>query len=182
MVLAAIAGSSAIASSTRLVFIVPLEQAARSKESRPASSNRTFSTQEGFPMTEHRDQRLQGRAHDVGIGDRPPAKASSKEVRVNAAPAQADATARDRQQKMTEFLEQQQKEREERQAKEAKVRQQAEKQEELCRNLQARLKHLESVSTFYDINENGEREYVSEEENQQIRDRFRAKVKETCGE
>ncbi|WP_288590036.1 DUF4124 domain-containing protein, partial [Marinobacter sp. UBA5687] len=51
------------------------------------------------------------------FGDRPPAKASSKEVRVNAAPAQADATARDRQQKMTEFLEQQQKEREERQAK-----------------------------------------------------------------
>ncbi|MEC8898477.1 MAG: DUF4124 domain-containing protein, partial [Pseudomonadota bacterium] len=84
--------------------------------------------------------------------------------------------------KMTEFLEQQQKEREERQAKEAKARQQAEKQEELCRNLQARLKHLESVSTFYDINEKGEREYVSEEENQQIRDRFRAKVKETCGE
>ena len=116
------------------------------------------------------------------FGDRPPAKASTKEVRVNAAPAQTDATARDRQQKMTEFLEQQQQEREERQAKEAKARQQAEKQEELCRNLQARLKHLESVSTFYDINENGEREYVSDEENQQIRDRFRAKVKETCGE
>jgi hypothetical protein len=35
---------------------------------------------------------------------------------------------------------------------------------------------------LYDINEKGEREYVSEEENQQIRDRFRAKVKETCGE
>jgi uncharacterized FlaG/YvyC family protein len=115
------------------------------------------------------------------FGDRPPAKASSKEVRVNAAPAQADATARDRQQKMTEFLEQQQKEREERQATEAKARQQAERQAEMCRKLQARLKHLESVSTFYDINDKGEREYVSEEENLQIREQFRAKVQQECG-
>jgi uncharacterized FlaG/YvyC family protein len=102
-------------------------------------------------------------------------------VRVNAAPAQADATARDRQQKMTEFLEQQQKEREERQATEAKARQQAERQAEMCRKLQARLKHLESVSTFYDINDKGEREYVSEEENLQIREQFRAKVQQECG-
>lgn len=115
------------------------------------------------------------------FGDRPPAKASSKEVRVNAAPAQADATARDRQQKMTEFLEQQQQEREERQAAEAKARQQAERQAEMCRKLQARLKHLESVSTFYDINDKGEREYVSEEENLQIREQFRAKVRQECG-
>jgi len=115
------------------------------------------------------------------FGDRPPAKASTKEVRVNAAPAQTDATARDRQQKMTEFLEQQQKEREERQAAEAKARQQAERQAEMCRKLQARLKHLESVSTFYDINDKGEREYVSEEENLQIREQFRAKVQQECG-
>lgn len=115
------------------------------------------------------------------FGDRPPAKASTKEVRVNAAPAQTDATARDRQQKMTEFLEQQQQEREERQAAEAKARQQAERQAEMCRKLQARLKHLESVSTFYDINDKGEREYVSEEENLQIREQFRAKVQQECG-
>ncbi|TVT32448.1 DUF4124 domain-containing protein [Marinobacter vinifirmus] len=116
------------------------------------------------------------------FGDRPPAKVSSREVRVNAAPAQTDATARDRQQKMTEFLEQRQKEREARQAAETKARQQAERQAEMCRKLQARLKYLKSVSTFYDINDDGEREYVSEEDNQQIRNRFRAKVKETCGE
>lgn len=116
------------------------------------------------------------------FGDRPPVQVSPKEVRINAAPVQTDVTARDRQQKMTEFLEQQQQEREEQQAAAAKARQQAEQQEERCNKLQARLKHMERISTFYNINQNGEREYVSEEENQQIRDRFRAKVKETCGE
>src|SRR5690554_7284063 len=76
------------------------------------------------------------------FGDRPPAQASSSEVRVNAAPAQADAAARERHEKMTEFVNQQQQEREARQAVEAKARMQAERQSEACGKLRARLKHM----------------------------------------
>ena len=115
------------------------------------------------------------------FGDRPPAKAASSEVTVKAAPASVDAGARERHQKMTEFLEQQQEEREARQAANAKAEEKAEKQAELCKKLRARLKFLASVSTFYNINDQGERVYVNEAENTQIREDFRAKVRKTCG-
>jgi len=115
------------------------------------------------------------------FGDRPPAKAASSEVTVKAAPASVDAGARERHQKMTEFLEQQQEERETRQADNAKAEEKAEKQAELCRKLRARLKHLASVSTFYNINDQGERVYVNEAENTRIRKDFREKVRSTCG-
>src|SRR5690554_7835768 len=82
---------------------------------------------------------------------------------------------------MTEFVNQQLQEREARQAAEAKARMQAERQSEACRKLQARLKHMESISTFYNLNDKGERVFVSEEENLQVRDRFRASVREKCG-
>ncbi|WP_303291719.1 hypothetical protein [Marinobacter sp. SS5-14b] len=83
---------------------------------------------------------------------------------------------------MTEFLNQQQQEREARQAQEASARKQAERAEEACQKLRARMKHMESISTFYDLNERGERVFVSEEENQQIRGRFRAKVQKACNQ
>ena len=115
------------------------------------------------------------------FGDRPPAQAASSEVTVKAAPASVDAGARERHQKMTEFLEQQQEERETRQAANAKAEEKAEKQAELCRKLRARLKFLASVSTFYNINDQGERVYVNEAENTRIREDFREKVRSTCG-
>ena len=115
------------------------------------------------------------------FGDRPPVQAASSEVTVKAAPASVDAGARERHQRMTEFLEQQQEEREARQSANAKAEEKAEKQAELCRKLRARLKFLASVSTFYNINDQGERVYVNEAENAQIREDFRAKVRKTCG-
>ncbi|MBY6071830.1 MULTISPECIES: DUF4124 domain-containing protein [Marinobacter] len=115
------------------------------------------------------------------FGDRPPAKAASSEVSVKAAPASVDAGVRERHQKMTEFLEQQQEEREARQAASAKAEEKAETQAELCRKLRARLKYLASVSTFYNVNDQGERVFVSEAENTRIREDFREKVRSTCG-
>ena len=82
---------------------------------------------------------------------------------------------------MTEFLEQQQEEREVRQAANAKAEEKAAKQAELCRKLRARLKYLASVSTFYNVNDQGERVFVSEAENTRIREDFREKVRSTCG-
>ncbi|ODM33839.1 hypothetical protein A6779_02575 [Marinobacter adhaerens] len=115
------------------------------------------------------------------FGDRPPTQAESSEVKVNSAPASVDVDARERHQKMTEFLDQQQEEREARQAANAKAEQKAEKQAEQCKKLRARLKFLASVSTFYNINAQGERVYVNEAENAQIREDFREKVRKTCG-
>ena len=56
------------------------------------------------------------------FGDRPPAKAASSEVKVHSAPASVDAGARERHQKMTDFLDQQQEEREARQAANANTK------------------------------------------------------------
>jgi len=119
----------------------------------------------------------EGRTH---FGDRPPTQAASQEVQVESAPARVDNAARDRQQKMNVFLEQKQQERDQRRAADAKAEKQAAKRAELCTKMRARLKHLDSVSTFYNLNEEGERVFVSESENTRIRERFRKKVNETC--
>ncbi len=114
------------------------------------------------------------------FGDRPPAQAASSEVEVNAAPSRTDPSAEARHQNVTRFLDEQQRERQKQQAAEQKARQQSQKQAELCRKLQARLKYMASVSTFYDLNAQGERVFVSESENQAIRERFRQKVAKAC--
>lgn len=119
----------------------------------------------------------EGRTH---FGDRPPTQAASQEVQVQTAPARVDNAARDRQQKMNAFLEQRQQERDRQRAADAKAEKQAAKRAELCTKMRARLKHLDSVSTFYNLNEEGERVFVSESENTRIRERFRKKVEETC--
>ncbi|MFL1468190.1 DUF4124 domain-containing protein [Marinobacter sp. DUT-3] len=119
-----------------------------------------------------------GRTH---FGDRPPTQAASQEVKVESAPARVDNSARDRQQKVNAFLEQKQQERDQQRAADAKAEKQAAKRAEQCSKLRARLKYMDSVSTFYNLNEQGERVFVSESENTRIRERFRKKVEETCG-
>lgn len=119
----------------------------------------------------------EGRTH---FGDRPPTQAASQEVKVESAPARVDNSARDRQQKVNAFLEQKQQERDQQRVADAKAEKQAAKRAEQCTKLRARLKYMDSVSTFYNLNEQGERVFVSESENTRIRERFRRKVEETC--
>lgn len=115
------------------------------------------------------------------FGDRPPANASSREVEVNAPEVSNDASAQERERRMRDFLSEQQKEREARQADQAKVAEEQAKKAELCTRMRAELKNLARVSTFYRLDENGDRVYVTEEENDQVRKDFRKKVKEACG-
>lgn len=115
------------------------------------------------------------------FGDRPPANASSREVKVNAPEVNNDASAQERQQRMQDFLSEQQNEREARQAEQAKLAEQEAKKAELCTRMRAELKNLARVSTFYRLDENGDRVYVTDEENEQVRKDFRRKVKEACG-
>lgn len=119
----------------------------------------------------------EGRTH---FGDRPPAQAASQEVKVESAPARVDNSARGRQQKVNAFLEQKQQERDQQRAADAKAEKQAAKRAEQCSKLRARLKYMDSISTFYNLNEQGERVFVSESENTRIREQFRRKVEETC--
>jgi hypothetical protein len=118
----------------------------------------------------------------VHFGDRPPAEKPAKEVTINTAPPGEDAAANERIRKMNEFLDQRQAEREVRQAEEAKIQRQAEIQDARCRKLRAQLKHMASVSTFYNLNEDGERVFVSEEDNTRIRERFSQRVKQACNQ
>lgn len=115
------------------------------------------------------------------FGDRPPANASSREVNVNAPEVNNDASAQERQQRMQDFLSEQQKERVARQAEQAKLAEQEAMKAELCTRMRAELKNLARVSTFYRLDENGDRVYVTDEENEQVRKDFRRKVKEACG-
>ena len=115
------------------------------------------------------------------FGDRPPSQSASSEVDVRAASAQADPSARARHEKMTRFLEEQQKARDEREAAQQQARQKEQKHADTCKALRARLKYMDSISTFYNLNAEGERVFVSEAENEAIRDRFRKKVSTTCG-
>lgn len=116
----------------------------------------------------------------VHFGDRPPAEKPAEEVTINAAPPGKDAAANERIRKMNEFLDQRQAEREVLQAEEAKIRRQAEMQDTRCRKLRAQLKHMASVSTFYNLNEQGERVFVSEDDNTRIRERFSQRVRQAC--
>ena len=116
----------------------------------------------------------------VHFGDRPPAEKPAEEVTINAAPPGKDAAANERIRKMNEFLDQRQAEREVLQAEEAKIRRQAEMQDTRCRKLRVQLKHMASVSTFYNLNEQGERVFVSEDDNTRIRERFSQRVRQAC--
>jgi hypothetical protein len=40
---------------------------------------------------------------------------------------------------------------------------------------------MASVSTFYNLNEDGEKVFVSEEDNTRIRERFSQRVRQACG-
>lgn len=117
----------------------------------------------------------------VHFGDRPPAEKPAEEVTINTAPPGKDAAANERIRKMNEFLDQRQAEREVRQAEEAKSQRQAEMHDARCRKFRAQLKHMASVSTFYNLNQKGERVFVSEEDNARIRERFSQRVRQTCG-
>lgn len=115
------------------------------------------------------------------FGDQPPANASSREVKVNAPEVSNDASAQERQQRMQDFLSEQQKDREARQVDQAKAAEKAAKKADLCAKMRAQLKNIARISTFYDLDENGDRVYVTEEENEQVRKEFRDKVKQACG-
>lgn len=115
------------------------------------------------------------------FGDRPPANANSDEVKLDPASAEPDAIARQRHERMQEFLEQSEQQRAERNEREAREEALAAEQEARCEVLRGRLKYLKSVSRLYHVNNDGERVYIDDEQNEQFRREFRAQVQRECG-
>lgn len=115
------------------------------------------------------------------FGDRPPANAATNEVQLKSAPPLVDAKARERKQRVNEFLQQSEKERAARQKAEAEHEARAAKLKVHCERMEARLKHLQRVSGIYELNKDGERVFVNDEENERIREEFRARVQRECG-
>ncbi|WP_275297922.1 DUF4124 domain-containing protein [Marinobacter sediminum] len=115
------------------------------------------------------------------FGDQPPAEVAPKKVKVAPPPVSNDASAKERQQRMQDFLSEQQKDREARQVDQAKAAEQAAKKADLCTRMRAQLKNMARISTFYGLDENGDRVYATEEENERLRKDFRDKVKQACG-
>jgi uncharacterized protein DUF4124 len=123
----------------------------------------------------------QGRTH---FGDRPSPQATAKRLSTGANPAEpvgASRSVEQRQEGIQKFLDQRQRERDSLQAAKAKAEEKQAKLASHCRELRARLIHMDRISTFYDLNEQGEQVFVSEAENRKLRERFRAKVEATCG-
>ena len=119
-----------------------------------------------------------GQAH---FGDRPPAGAVSDEISMARPAVDVDTVARERKQRMNEFLEQSDKERAERNKLKAREEARATAQEARCQQLRGRLKHLQRVSRIYRINNDGERVYVDDEENERLRREFSVRVHKECG-
>ncbi|MDI9246436.1 DUF4124 domain-containing protein [Marinobacter sp. CHS3-4] len=120
-----------------------------------------------------------GRTH---FGDRPPEQVSAQPVTVEPPPISEDTAVKDRQQRMTNFVEQSQQERVRRQAAAAKAAKHAKERARKCRRLQARVKFNESISSFYRVNDQGEREYYSDAEAQRIRERYESTAAQVCGD
>lgn len=115
------------------------------------------------------------------FGDRPPQNVVTNEVRLKAAPPSVDAEALARKQRLNEFLQNSEKEREARSKVVAEQEAKAAKQKAYCEGLQARLKYLARVSGIYELNKEGERVFVNDEENERIRKEFKARVQRECG-
>lgn len=117
-----------------------------------------------------------GRTH---FGDRPPQSQSSKSVSVNT--SEPVGTNRERQEKLNQFLDERREAREAKREERHQAKTEAAKQAKRCKKLSGYLKHQESVSRFYRIKENGEREFLNEEKAQDLRERNRARFERECG-
>lgn len=114
------------------------------------------------------------------FGDRPPAETSARSVGVERHQPTVDPSARERKRKMDEFLERQQQERDKNNELRAEQEAKEAKQAERCRAMHARLKHMESVSVFYRLNDEGERVFYSDEDGDRMRQNYQRKYQQQC--
>ena len=121
----------------------------------------------------------QGKVH---FGDRPPQQQDAEkidmpEVKPSATPAVSDRERLRRQRKLVDAL------REEREIKEKQkqaLEEKRQKQEKYCTRLKARVMDSERINRFYRYDENGERQYYSDQEADKLRQRLKDKYASDC--
>lgn len=121
----------------------------------------------------------QGKVH---YGDRPPKQEQAEvlempKVKSQQAPSVSDRERLHRQRKLVEAL------REEREIKEKKKREAAEllkKQQAYCARLHARVLDSQRINRFYRYDEQGERQYYSDQDADKLRQKLKEKYASEC--
>lgn len=122
----------------------------------------------------------QGNTH---FSDEPPpdARSDSRKVEPDTSAVDTDSEAvQQRKAKQREYLEDRRQEREQQAREKAAAEEEQARQQARCREMEGRLKHMERVSRFYVINDDGSRSYVSEEEAQRVRERRQKQYEQAC--
>lgn len=121
----------------------------------------------------------QGRVH---FGDRPPADAEAEALDVphKASPPTPAVDAQERRQRQQRLI----KVLEEKRLKKAEEKQKAKEQQEklaaYCKRLKIRIKDSERINRFYRYDEAGERQYMSDEQADRLRQSLKDKYQARC--
>ncbi|MCG8494853.1 MAG: DUF4124 domain-containing protein [Enterobacterales bacterium] len=118
----------------------------------------------------------------VHFGDQPPNKEKAEtidlpEQPVSEVPTVTDAERRERQKRLVKALEEERLEKQK--AKEEKKKKEA-KRKTYCAQLKARVKDSERIGRFYRYDENGEREYISDEQADAFRKSLKDEYQSRC--
>lgn len=122
----------------------------------------------------------EGRVH---FGDRPPQEAKARELRIQQ-PQKLNSDAEDhaaRMEQLDNFFQRRQEEREKQAQAVAEQKARAAEREQACQQMLAELKHMERISMFYELNEEGERVFLDDETGDRFRREYRAKYEKHCG-
>lgn len=121
----------------------------------------------------------QGRVH---YGERPPARTQAQEIAVKQAPpppmpAEDEAARRDNQQRLLRAFEE---EREQKKAQKQKSQEEEAKRERQCAVARDRVRRYETAARVYDLDEQGNRRILSDEERAVTEQRARQEVARWC--
>lgn len=122
----------------------------------------------------------EGRVH---FGDRPPQEAKARELRIQQ-PQKLNAEGEDhaaRMEQLDNFFQRRQEEREKRAEEVADQKARDAERQQACQQMLAELKHMERVSVFYELNDEGERVFLDDETGDRLRREYREKYDEHCG-
>jgi len=136
----------------------------------------------GMPVAAdiHQWTDAQGNTH---FSDEPPEDSRHESKKVNPETNAVDtdsAAVKQRRAEQQKYLDERRKQRRKEAENRARREAREERQRQRCKQMKARIKHMESVSRFYEINEDGSRDYLSEAEAQKVRRQRRRRYQQEC--
>lgn len=116
----------------------------------------------------------------VHFSDQPPTKKSTTKLNVPAPKPGTSANQNTRLQQQLKALDSLSKQREEREKKREEKLAEKKKKKEGCADLKARIKHSESVNTYYRYTDEGEVQYLTDEEGDALRAEMKRQYQKNC--